>query len=71
MRWLRLPARRATRPARRGSGKRHGFTMVEVLTVALVMGTLARMAVPNFHEVLLKARAAEVSGTSTPSGWPS
>lgn len=40
----------------------HGFTMVEVLTVAVVMGTLVRMAVPNFHEVLLKARAAEVMG---------
>lgn len=39
-----------------------GFTMVEVVTVAVVMGTLVRMAIPNFHEVLVKARAAEVLG---------
>jgi hypothetical protein len=36
--------------------------MVEMLTVAVVMGTLVRIAVPNFHEILLKARAAEVMG---------
>lgn len=36
--------------------------MVEVLTVAVVVSTLVRMAVPGFHEVLLKARAAEVVG---------
>lgn len=41
---------------------RRGFTLVEVLTVAVVMGTLVRVALPNFHEVLLKARAAEVLG---------
>jgi prepilin-type N-terminal cleavage/methylation domain-containing protein len=39
-----------------------GFTMVEVLTVVVVVGTLVRMAVPSFHEVLLQARAAEVLG---------
>lgn len=42
--------------------RRGGFTMVEVLTVAVVMGTLVRIAIPNFHEILLKARAAEVLG---------
>jgi len=42
--------------------ERLGFTMVEVLTVMVVMGTLARMAVPSFHEVLVRARAAEVIG---------
>jgi hypothetical protein len=36
--------------------------MVEVVTVALIMGTLVRISMPNFHEVLLKARAAEVAG---------
>ena len=52
------------RPGSRSSGgsRLGGFTMVEVLTVAVVMGTLVRMAIPNFHEVLLKARAAEVLG---------
>jgi prepilin-type N-terminal cleavage/methylation domain-containing protein len=42
--------------------ERHGFTMVEVLTVMVVMGTLVRMAVPSFHDVLVRARAAEVIG---------
>ena len=41
---------------------RRGFGLVEVATVALIMGTLARIAVPNFHEVLLRSRAAEVAG---------
>jgi prepilin-type N-terminal cleavage/methylation domain-containing protein len=41
---------------------RRGFTMVEVLTVMAVMGTLVRMAVPSFHDVLVRARAAEVIG---------
>ena len=51
------------RPARRPPGEeRHGFTMVEVLTVMMVMGTLVRMAVPSFHDVLVRARAAEVIG---------
>ena len=36
--------------------------MVEVVTVAVVMGTLVRIAMPNFHEILLKARAAGVIG---------
>ena len=36
--------------------------MVEVMTVALVVSTLVRMAIPNFHEILVKARAAEVLG---------
>lgn len=56
------PGRRArrTRPsARRDQG---GFTLVEAVTVAVVMGTLVRIAMPNFHEVLLRARAAEVAG---------
>ena len=45
-----------------GRGGRRGFTMVELLTVGVVMSTLARIAVPNVHEVILKARAAEVMG---------
>jgi len=36
--------------------------MVEVVTVAVVVGTLVRMALPNFHDILMKARAAEVFG---------
>ncbi len=41
---------------------RSGFTMVELLTVTAIMGTLARMATPNLHAVLLKAEAASVAG---------
>lgn len=52
--------RRRRRPL--PEGERRGFTMVEVLTVMMVMGTLARMSVPSFHEVLVRARAAEVIG---------
>lgn len=56
--------RRSPEPRRPRSldGERHGFTLVEVLTVAVVMGTLVRIAIPNFHEIVLKARAAEVLG---------
>lgn len=32
------------------------------LNVAVVMGTLVSIALPNFHEVLVKARAAEAYG---------
>ena len=64
---MRLPAffRRS-----RGTGARpdhaprdfDGFTIIEVMTVAVVMSTLVRIALPNFHEVLLMTRAAEVVG---------
>ena len=50
------------RRPRNSGDARHGFTMVEVLTVAVVVSTLVRMSIPSFHEVLLKARAAEVAG---------
>ena len=53
---------RPVRPRRTRRQTLGGFTMVEVLTVAVVMGTLVRIALPNFHEVLLRARAAEVVG---------
>lgn len=34
--------------------------MIETLTVAVLVGTLVRVALPNLHDVLLRARAAEV-----------
>ena len=43
--------------ARRGTG---GFTLIELLTVAVVMGTLVRISLPNVHDALLGARVAEV-----------
>ncbi len=51
-----------TRRTPRVGSERKGFTMVEMLTVAVVMGTLARVGTPTFHEVLLRARAAAVAG---------
>ena len=62
---MRLPAlfrRNRSKALTGGTSDFGGFTMVEVLTVAVVIGTLVRIALPNFHEVLLKARAAEVMG---------
>lgn len=50
------------RPSLDDPDERHGFTMVEVLTVTLIMGTLLRISVPDFHAVLVKARAAAVAG---------
>lgn len=62
---MRLPAlfrRHARRVRERREGpSRRGFTMVETLTVAVVMGTLARIATPDFHKVVLRARAADVA----------
>lgn len=40
--------------------ERRGFTLVEAMTAALVASTVARIAVPNFQEMKLRARAAEV-----------
>lgn len=42
--------------------KRAGFTFVELLTVTVLVGTLARISAPGVHDVLLDARAASVVG---------
>ena len=42
--------------------ERRGFTLVEMMSVVLIAGTLARVGVPNYQEVHLKARAAEIAG---------
>ena len=62
LRAARSPVRARGACGHRRRGESGGFTMIEVVTVAVVMGTLVRIAMPNFHEVLLKARAAEVVG---------
>lgn len=46
----------------RDGERRRGFTLVEMMSVVLISGTLARVAVPNYQEMHLKARAAEVAG---------
>ncbi|MCG6988256.1 MAG: hypothetical protein LJF06_08755 [Gemmatimonadetes bacterium] len=59
MRLSRLLRRHPSHDATEG---RTGFTMVELVTVALVMGTLARISVPDIHGALLRGRAAQVTG---------
>jgi prepilin-type N-terminal cleavage/methylation domain-containing protein len=39
--------------------KRSGFSLVELMVVVLVVGLLAGIAIPNFQQALLKARAAD------------
>jgi len=40
--------------------RRRGFTVVEVVTVMMVMSVLTRMSMPQMDEVLTRARATEV-----------
>jgi general secretion pathway protein G len=39
-----------------------GFTLVEMIVVSVVMGTLAALAVPRTHEALFKAQVARAIG---------
>lgn len=43
-------------------GCRWGFSLVEVITAMLITSAVVRVAVPNYHNVQLRARAAEVAG---------
>jgi prepilin-type N-terminal cleavage/methylation domain-containing protein len=41
-------------------GKDSGFTLVEVVTVVLIVSVLTRIALPQMHEVRIRAQAASV-----------
>lgn len=62
MRLLSAFLRRLPRRASLSPRGRTGFTMVELLTVTAIMGTLARMATPDIHKAILEAEAASVAG---------
>jgi prepilin-type N-terminal cleavage/methylation domain-containing protein len=40
---------------------RRGFTVIELLTAVVVLGTVARMAYPDLHAMMLRAQAADVA----------
>ena len=54
-------ARHRRSHAPRPGGSRRGFTLVELLTVLMVMGTVGRITLPNVHNLVLNARAQEVA----------
>jgi len=41
--------------------KRHGFTMIEVLTVLMVMSVVVRIGVPQYQGVAIKAEAVQIA----------
>ncbi len=43
-----------------GQKQRRGFTLVEAVTVMMIVSVLTRIAIPQMQEVLTRARATEV-----------
>ena len=46
----------------RVDARRGGFTLVDLLVVAAIVGILTGLAIPNMKTVLLRARATELAG---------
>ena len=80
---VRVPARAGAQRPRVHDARRGGFTLVELLVTAAIIGILAGLAIPNMKTILLRARATELAGdmdvvrvaTQTYNGythtWPS
>lgn len=45
-----------------GRSSRRGFSLIELLMVVVIIGTLARIAIPNYQGMKRKAEAADVIG---------
>ncbi len=50
------------RQARRGERTKHGFTLVEILIVVVILGVLAAIAIPQFSEASGQARLNSLLG---------
>jgi prepilin-type N-terminal cleavage/methylation domain-containing protein len=61
---MKIPLLRIPVPGRGALGRsgRRGFSLVEILMVIVIIGTLARIAIPNYQGMTRKARAADVIG---------
>ena len=50
-----------SRERRRVKASAHGFTLMELMTVVIIVGILSAIAVPTFSNYIYKARASEAT----------
>ena len=50
----------------RTSGRNHGFTLIEIMIVVVVIGILAAIVVPQFTDAASQARATSMRYTTDP-----